>query len=64
VRRDEYQGIGLPVRLMRTPGQPGANPRPFNADARAVLRGAGYSTNELEQLIADAVVSKKNAGLG
>ena len=60
VRRDEYQGIGLPVRLMRTPGQPGANPRPFNADARAVLRAAHYSAGEVEQLIADGVIPSKN----
>jgi crotonobetainyl-CoA:carnitine CoA-transferase CaiB-like acyl-CoA transferase len=64
VRRDGYGGIGLPVRLMRTPGQPGANPRPFNADARSVLKDAGYSADEVEQLIVDAVVSRKNAGLG
>jgi crotonobetainyl-CoA:carnitine CoA-transferase CaiB-like acyl-CoA transferase len=63
VRRDEYQGIGLPVRLMRTPGQPGANPRPFNADARAVLRAAGYSAGEVEQLITDGVIPAKNVGL-
>jgi crotonobetainyl-CoA:carnitine CoA-transferase CaiB-like acyl-CoA transferase len=63
VRRDGYQGIGLPVRLAKTPGQPGANPRRFNADARAVLRDAGYLANEVEKLIADAVVSKKNIGL-
>jgi crotonobetainyl-CoA:carnitine CoA-transferase CaiB-like acyl-CoA transferase len=63
VRRDGYQGIGLPVRLARTPGQPGANPRRFNADARAVLGDAGYLANEVEQLIVDAVVSKKNIGL-
>jgi crotonobetainyl-CoA:carnitine CoA-transferase CaiB-like acyl-CoA transferase len=64
VRRDEYQGIGLPVRLMRTPGEPGANPRPFNADARAVLRAAGYSAGEVEQLIADGVIPSKNTDLG
>jgi crotonobetainyl-CoA:carnitine CoA-transferase CaiB-like acyl-CoA transferase len=63
VRREGYQGIGLPVRLMRTPGQPGANPRRFNADARSVLRDAGYSASEVEQLIADAVISRKNVGL-
>jgi crotonobetainyl-CoA:carnitine CoA-transferase CaiB-like acyl-CoA transferase len=60
VRRDEYQGIGLPVRLMRTPGQPGASPRPFNADARAVLRDAGYLASEVEQLITDGVIHAKN----
>jgi crotonobetainyl-CoA:carnitine CoA-transferase CaiB-like acyl-CoA transferase len=64
VRRDEYQGIGLPVRLMRSPGEPGANPRPFNADARAVLRAAGYSAGEVEQLIADGVIPSKNTDLG
>jgi len=64
VRRDEYQGIGLPVRLMRTPGQPGANPRPFNADARAVLRAAGYSAGEVEQFITDGVIPSKNVDLG
>ena len=62
VRRDGYQGIGVPVRLMRTPGQPGTSPRRFNADARSVLRDAGYSASEVEQLIADAVVSRKNIG--
>jgi crotonobetainyl-CoA:carnitine CoA-transferase CaiB-like acyl-CoA transferase len=62
VQREGYRGIGLPVRLAQTPGQLGANPRPFNADAVAVLRDAGYSAEEVEQLIADAVVSRKNAG--
>jgi crotonobetainyl-CoA:carnitine CoA-transferase CaiB-like acyl-CoA transferase len=60
VRRDQYQGIGLPVRLMRTPGQPGADPRPFNADARVVLRDAGYLASEVEQLITDGVIPSKN----
>jgi hypothetical protein len=63
VLRDGYRGIGLPVRLAKSLGQPGANPRPFNADARVVLRDAGYSAKEVEQLIANAVVSPKNVDL-
>ena len=60
VRRDGYRGLGLPVRLKETPGQPGTNPRPFNADAFEVLKNAGYSEQDVERLIDEAIASRKN----
>jgi crotonobetainyl-CoA:carnitine CoA-transferase CaiB-like acyl-CoA transferase len=60
VRRDGYRGLGLPVRLEENSGRPGTNPRPFNADALEVLKNAGYSEQDVEQLIDDAIVSRKN----
>ena len=58
VRRDGYRGIGLPVRLLETPGAPGTTPRSFNADAMSVLNDAGFSTKNVEQFITDKVIPK------
>ena len=63
VRRGDYRGLGIPVRLRDNPGQAGAAPRPFNADAVAVLLEAGYSREEAAQFVAEGIVSNKNVGM-
>ena len=60
VRRDQYRGLGVPVRLTDNPGEAGSAPRPFNADAIEVLLAAGYSREEVTQLVAEGAVSKRN----
>jgi crotonobetainyl-CoA:carnitine CoA-transferase CaiB-like acyl-CoA transferase len=60
IRRDQYRGIGVPVRLADNPGQPGSAPRPFNADAVEVLLAAGYSREEVAELVTEGAVSGKN----
>ncbi|AXB42523.1 CaiB/BaiF CoA transferase family protein [Amycolatopsis albispora] len=52
-REDGYRGVGIPIKLARTPGQVGAAPRPPGADTRAVLAVAGYSDDEIDSLLAD-----------
>ena len=52
VAQGGYRGIGLPVRLADTPGTPGARPHAFNADAATVLADAGYSSQEVQGLVA------------
>jgi len=61
VRRDGYRGIGLPVRLLETPGAPGTTPRSFNADAMSVLNDAGFLAENVEQFITDKVIPKKHS---
>jgi crotonobetainyl-CoA:carnitine CoA-transferase CaiB-like acyl-CoA transferase len=60
VSRKQYRGIGVPVRLADNPGQAGSAPRPFNADAVEVLLAAGYSREEVGELVAEGAVSGKN----
>lgn len=56
VERDGYGGIGLPVRLHATPGTPGCDPRPFNADAVRVLEHIGYGPADIDRLMAHGIV--------
>ena len=56
VGREGYGGIGLPVRLYATPGTPGCDPRPFNADAVRVLADIGYGPADIDRLMARGVV--------
>jgi crotonobetainyl-CoA:carnitine CoA-transferase CaiB-like acyl-CoA transferase len=60
VRREHYHGLGVPVRLRDNPGQAGAAPRTFNADAAEILEQAGYSREEMAELVAAGAVSGKN----
>jgi crotonobetainyl-CoA:carnitine CoA-transferase CaiB-like acyl-CoA transferase len=46
-----YRGIGIPVKLARTPGAVRSTPRAKGADTRAVLAQLGYSEAEIERLL-------------
>ncbi len=52
----EYRGLGAPVKLSRTPASLRTPPRRFGADNQEVLREAGYSSDEIESLIASGAV--------
>ncbi len=48
----DYRGIGIPLKLSRTPGSVRNAPQPMGADTRTVLGGLGYGTGEIEALYA------------
>ena len=50
VERDGYRGIGVPVRLSRTPGVPGSPPPRFGQHAASVLRDAGFDPDRIQRL--------------
>lgn len=54
-REDGYRGVGIPIKLSRTPGAAGESPRAPGADTRAVLAEAGYSESEIEAFLAAKV---------
>ena len=47
--KDGWRNVGNPVKLSRTP------PKEFGTDTRAVLEEAGYSTAEIDQLVASGI---------
>jgi crotonobetainyl-CoA:carnitine CoA-transferase CaiB-like acyl-CoA transferase len=51
-REDGYRGVGIPIKLGRTPGEAGHSPHPPGADTRAVLAEAGYSEDQIEAFLA------------
>lgn len=52
VELDGYRGIGIPIKLERTPGAVRRLPPGFAADTREVLREVGYSGTEIDALVA------------
>jgi crotonobetainyl-CoA:carnitine CoA-transferase CaiB-like acyl-CoA transferase len=50
VEKDGYRGLGVAVKLGRTPGSVRRAPPRLGADAREVLRGAGLSDEEIRKL--------------
>src|SRR5712664_2978903 len=53
VEKDGYRGLGLAVKLGRTPGSVRRAPPRFGADTRAVLLAAGLSEAEIRKLDRD-----------
>jgi crotonobetainyl-CoA:carnitine CoA-transferase CaiB-like acyl-CoA transferase len=56
VEQDSYRGIGLPVKLGRTPGSVRTTPALVGRDTVAVLAAAGYGDAEITTLLAEGVV--------
>lgn len=54
VELEGYRGLGIPVKLSRTPGSVRTAPARFSADTVAVLREAGLETSEIEALASTA----------
>ncbi|WP_037367557.1 CaiB/BaiF CoA transferase family protein [Amycolatopsis orientalis] len=52
VERDGYRGVGVPVKLSRTPGCAAEPPRPPGADTREVLAAAGLSPEDAAAVVA------------
>jgi crotonobetainyl-CoA:carnitine CoA-transferase CaiB-like acyl-CoA transferase len=50
VEKDGYRGLGIAVKLSRTPGSVRRAPPRFGADTRAVLAAAGLSEEEIRKL--------------
>lgn len=59
VERGNYQGIGIPVRLSRTPGEAGCVPPSFGANSEEVLLGAGISRSRFDDLRAREVIPEQ-----
>jgi len=53
--KDGYRNVGNPVKLSRTPPAVRSKPKTFGLDTRAVLAERGYSTAEIDRLIASGV---------
>ena len=51
-----YRGFGVPIKLSRSSGGVRSAPKRFGADNRAVLAEVGYSTAEIEHLVATGIV--------
>lgn len=51
VRLDGYTGVGLPMKLGRTPGSVRTPPRGPGADTVDVLRGLGFSEEQIELVV-------------
>ncbi|RRO18708.1 CoA transferase [Saccharopolyspora rhizosphaerae] len=59
VERDGYRGIGIPIKLDRTPGSARSAPREQGADTRRILTALGYSEEEVDNLVqADIALSR------
>ena len=53
--KDGWRNVGNPVKLSRTPPEVRTKPKKFGTDTKAVLAEAGYSTAEIEKLVASGI---------
>jgi formyl-CoA transferase len=53
VEKDGYRGLGIPIKLGRTPASVRRTPPLFGQHTREVLLEAGYSAAEIDRLVAD-----------
>jgi formyl-CoA transferase len=53
--KDGWRNVGNPVKLSRTPASPRSKPKRFGVDTEAVLTEVGYSSEEIQELIANGV---------
>jgi formyl-CoA transferase len=53
--KDGYRNVGNPIKLSRTPPAVRSKPRKFGIDTRAVLAERGFSTAEIDKLVASGV---------
>jgi formyl-CoA transferase len=53
--KDGYRNVGNPIKLSRTPPSVRSKPRKFGIDTRAVLAERGFSTAEIDKLVAAGV---------
>ncbi|MEO8559062.1 MAG: CaiB/BaiF CoA-transferase family protein [Rhodospirillales bacterium] len=59
VEMDGYKGIGIPIKLSRTPGKVRRKPPAFGQDSAVVLREAGYSDAQIAALQDNGTVPKQ-----
>lgn len=60
VRRDDYVGLGIPVKMGRTPGAIASPPRYLGADNHKVLRKAGYNDADIKALLDAAILAQED----
>jgi formyl-CoA transferase len=58
-QKDWYKGMGTPVRLSRTPGGMKSTPPKFSAHTREVLAERGFTSEQIEKLMASGVLVEK-----
>jgi crotonobetainyl-CoA:carnitine CoA-transferase CaiB-like acyl-CoA transferase len=56
VEKDGYHGLGIPIKMSRTPGAVQMAPPRFGAHSRAILADNGFSPEEIEALIVEGIV--------
>ncbi|KLL95736.1 carnitine dehydratase [Rhodococcus sp. IITR03] len=56
VEKDDYCGVGFPIKLTGTPASFRDIPRPKGADTRMVLASLGYDDGAIEQLLTAQIV--------
>lgn len=62
VRRDDgYEGLGIPVKLGRTPGTVRLSPRPYGSDADQVLAAHGFSPEQVAALEAEGALLRQRS---
>jgi crotonobetainyl-CoA:carnitine CoA-transferase CaiB-like acyl-CoA transferase len=61
VELDGYTGLGIPIKLERTPGKVATPPRRIGADTVEVLRAHGYDEETVKRLLADGVADDGSA---
>ncbi|HEV7912997.1 MAG TPA: CoA transferase, partial [Albitalea sp.] len=59
VERDGHRGIGLPVKLSATPGEPGGRAPRFGEHANEVLREAGFDDAQIAALHAAGALHRR-----
>jgi crotonobetainyl-CoA:carnitine CoA-transferase CaiB-like acyl-CoA transferase len=57
-----YRGLGIPIKLKRSPGAVRSAPGDKGADSRSVLLQAGYDPQEITRLIASGTVREAASG--
>ncbi|MCP5372681.1 MAG: CoA transferase [Hyphomicrobiales bacterium] len=63
VEVDGYTGIGVPVKMSRTPGAARTRPPLFGEQGRDILAEAGYAEDEIEAMLAAGLVLRERRGL-
>lgn len=62
VRSDDgYEGLGIPVKLGRTPGTVRLSPRPYGSDADQVLAAHGFSPEQVAALEAEGALLRQRS---
>lgn len=59
---DGYEGLGIPIKLQRTPGTIRQSPHAYGSDADAVLQAHGFSAEDIAALEAEGAVLRRSTG--
>ncbi|WP_327657716.1 CaiB/BaiF CoA transferase family protein [Streptomyces sp. NBC_00483] len=62
VEQDGYRGVGVPIKLSRTPGHAAAPPSPAGGDTREVLAAAGCTAEQIAEALESGAVAAREDG--